>query len=121
MDHQIYTSATFPDHETTLLFDHVRAQFRIGLSALSELLTFIQLHHTPGCLTKDHHRGIDQLLNNMISMARWLVSFLMTAATCNDEKTILPWAKEAIMGLRVELHQYSWKVMRITKLLASMR
>lgn len=58
-------------------------------------------------------------------MAKWLVGYLEMARSTvrvdldddgcggGDEA----WTRSAVVGLRVDLHQYSWKVMKLTMLL----
>lgn len=105
-----------PDPTTTLsgmsLFDHVHERFRGGISALDNLLRFIEGSDPSQC--KAYRKGIDSLLGSLVNMAKWLVGFLENAKA---EQKDAPWTKSAMLGLRVDLHKYSSKVMRITLLL----
>lgn len=96
----------------TTLFDEVREQFRGGISTLDNLLRYME--HSGPARCKGYRRGIDSLLENLVAMAKWLVGFLETARTADSDAN---WTRSAVVGLRVDLHQYSWKVMKLTMLL----
>ena len=64
-------------------------------------------------------------------MAKWLVGYLEMARSTSVTKDgddfddvggggiggDEAWTRSAVVGLRVDLHQYSWKVMKLTMLL----
>ncbi|KAK4633798.1 hypothetical protein CLAFUR0_02650 [Fulvia fulva] len=101
----------------TTLFDYVRARFCEGIVTLDSVLSFMALGHCrPGSIAQ--RQDIDGLLDNLIAMARWLVNFLQTATACFHDS---PWTRSAIVGLRVELHQYSHKVMQISSIMQSVK
>jgi hypothetical protein len=96
----------------TNLFDHVRTRFRHGLSQLDNLLRFLEQFGPGPC--KGYRTGIDALLGNLVSMAKWLVSFLENV---DQEHQAEAWASTAVVRLRLDLQQYSWKVTRVTSIL----
>lgn len=95
------------------LFDHVHKKFQVGISTLDNLLRFMEASGPAQC--KAYKRGIDSLLGSLVYMARWLVGFFESPK--GREQPDAPWTKSAMHGLRVDLHKYSSKVMRITLLL----
>ncbi|KAF2213144.1 hypothetical protein CERZMDRAFT_105877 [Cercospora zeae-maydis SCOH1-5] len=107
-------SATPFEHPGTALFDDTRERFRNGISTLDNLLRYMEAYGPRRC--KDFRRGIDSLLDNLVAMAKWLVGYLETAKTA-AETSNSSWTKSAVVGLRVDLHQYSWKIMKLTMLL----
>ncbi|EME85559.1 uncharacterized protein MYCFIDRAFT_193837 [Pseudocercospora fijiensis CIRAD86] len=115
-----YSNKPDPDPTTTLsgmsLFDHVHERFRGGILLLDNLLRFIEGSGPSHC--NDYRKGIDSLLGSLVNMAKWLVGFLESAKA---EQKDAPWTKSAMRGLRVDLHKYSSKVMRITSLLGKPR
>ncbi|KAF2158658.1 hypothetical protein M409DRAFT_30822 [Zasmidium cellare ATCC 36951] len=98
--------------ETTILFDQVRSRFREGICTLENLPRFMELRSPADC--KEHTKGIDNLLESMVALARWLVGFSDRATACQQNSL---WTRAAVTGLRVELHKYSWEVMRISMML----
>jgi hypothetical protein len=103
-----------PNLEGTQLFDFVRRHFCAGLSTLDNLLRYLELRGASEC--KGRRRGIESLLNNLLTLAQWLVSYLDNVRLWQCENVKV---KAAIIGTRVELHQYSWKVTRVATILAS--
>jgi hypothetical protein len=96
----------------TVLFDDVRERFRGGISTLDNLLRYMEQSGPARC--KGYRRGIDSLLENLVAMAKWLVAYLETAKAVDSGST---WTRSAVVGLRVDLHQYSWKVKKLTRML----
>lgn len=96
----------------TAVFDDVREQFQGGISTLDNLLRYME--HSGPAQCKGYRRGILTLLANLVAMAKWLVAFLELARTTDNDSI---WTRSAVLGLRVDLHQYSWKVMKLTTLL----
>lgn len=101
-----------PKPDDTALFDDVREQFQGGISTLDNLLRYME--HSGPAQCKGYRRGILTLLANLVAMAKWLVAFLELARTTDNDSI---WTRGAVLGLRVDLHQYSWKVMKLTTLL----
>ena len=98
----------------TKLFDSVRFQFNSGVQTLDNLLRYIE--YEGASKFKGHGLGIAKLLDDLLAQARWLVRFLESAKACNSTSW---WTQTAINGLRVELHQYSWAVMKITAIVGA--
>ncbi|KAI5367832.1 hypothetical protein Slin15195_G029650 [Septoria linicola] len=96
----------------TALFDDVRERFRGGIGTLDNLLRYMEYSGPARC--RGYRRGIDSLLENLVAMAKWLVGFLESAKSADSDAS---WSRSAVVGLRVDLHQYSWKVMKLTMLL----
>ncbi|PPJ52636.1 hypothetical protein CBER1_11419 [Cercospora berteroae] len=126
----ILSPTTSFHNPTTTLFDSTRQRFRNGISTLDNLLRYMETHGPTTC--KSYRKGIDSLLENLVAMAKWLVGYLEMARSTvtidvvdndggggggggigGDEA----WTRSAVVGLRVDLHQYSWKVMKLTMLL----
>ncbi|GIZ36848.1 hypothetical protein CKM354_000031400 [Cercospora kikuchii] len=110
-------------HPGTTLFDSTRQRFRNGISTLDNLLRYMEAYGPTTC--KSYRKGIDSLLENLVAMAKWLVGYLEMARStvrvdldddgcCGGDEA---WTRSAVVGLRVDLHQYSWKVMKLTMLL----
>ncbi|CAK1361051.1 hypothetical protein CB0940_03538 [Cercospora beticola] len=123
-------SPTTPfQNPTTTLFDTTRQRFRNGISTLDNLLRYMEAYGPTTC--KSYRKGIDSLLENLVAMAKWLVGYLemarSTTVSMVDEYECggggggiggdEAWTRSAVVGLRVDLHQYSWKVMKLTMLL----
>ncbi|KAM3423365.1 hypothetical protein BST61_g801 [Cercospora zeina] len=102
------------EHPGTALFDDTRERFRNGISTLDNLLRYMESYGPGRC--KDFRRGIDSLLDNLVAMAKWLVGYLETAKGAADISNS-SWTKSAVVGLRVDLHEYSWRIMKLTMLL----
>lgn len=107
-------SATAFQHTSATLFDPVRINFQRGISTLDNLLCYLETSGIAQC--HRYRKGIDALLESLLNMARWLVAYVETAEWGEDDFGGA-WTRSAILGLRLDLHQYSRKVVKVSKLL----